>query len=366
LLAKAGEPGRLRESGVRPASSTRSARRPSSRSSTRACDERCPSRSGWGEASGASNRDGRCRGGDSHRGPWPVRPRLASFCKGRHHPVRRVPPALPEAARDLRERFSAKRLRGSGDRAARARGLFWLQKSACIAWPLALPRRAGVPVTLRASGAEGARVDGRHPGPRKPWSLTRPRRRRAWRFHPRSAELRPRRAAVEGATEGVRGLVANSIRGRKRRGRGALFGGSVDRSTRQDRTALGHRSSSSFGVSTPATPPSDRVRPGRSSSVAVKRSSTRSVRWRLRPPSDRAEPRGRKASRGRAREPTKPQGARVVGRLQRSGRRIFPCHYQKSGRARREASQGNGDSLRRPAAPLDGARADRGKRQGAR
>jgi len=50
-----------------------------------------------------------------------------------------------------------------------------------------------------------------------------------------------------------------------------------------------------------AAPPSDRVRPGRSSSVAVKRSSTRCVRRRLRPPSDRAEPRGRKAARGRSR-----------------------------------------------------------------
>lgn len=43
------------------------------------------------------------------------------------------------------------------------------------------------------------------------------------------------------ATEGVRGPVANSIGGRKRRDRGALSGGSVDRSPHQDRTALGPR-----------------------------------------------------------------------------------------------------------------------------
>jgi len=111
-----------------------------------------------------------------------VRPRLESSCKGRHHPVRRAPPALPEAAGDPRKRFSAKRRWGSGDRAARARGLFLVAEVDAYRLPPRLTAKGRVPGDAPRKRAEGARVDGRHPGPRRPWSLTRPRRRRAWRF----------------------------------------------------------------------------------------------------------------------------------------------------------------------------------------
>jgi len=180
LLAKAGEPGRAsRKRGSPGKLMAAPALQPES---TRACDRRCPSRSGWGEASGASNRDGRRRGGDSHHGPWPVRPRLESFCKERHHPARRTPPALPEAARAPRKRFSAKRPRGSGDRAARARGLFLVAEVDVYRLAPRLTAKGRVPGDAPRKRAEGALVDGRHPGPRRPWSLTRPRRMRAWRF----------------------------------------------------------------------------------------------------------------------------------------------------------------------------------------
>lgn len=73
----------------------------------------------------------------------------------------------------------------------------------------------------RVKRAEGAVVEGRHLGPRRPSSLTRGRWKRVWRFV--AAEVgREAGAARRGATTGVRGYVACSARGRKHRDRERL------------------------------------------------------------------------------------------------------------------------------------------------
>jgi hypothetical protein len=112
---------------------------------SRVHDERCPRRSGWGKALCTSNRGERCPAGESHPGPWPVKPRLGS----RHLVTDFGPWQVQRSLASLLERRDATRranTRGTswappGIRrsAARARGLFWLQKSTSGAWP---PRNA--------------------------------------------------------------------------------------------------------------------------------------------------------------------------------------------------------------------------------
>jgi hypothetical protein len=73
----------------------------------------------------------------------------------------------------------------------------------------------------QVSREEGAIVEGRHPGPGRPSSLTRGRSKWAWRFV--AAEVgREAGAARRGVTTGVRGYVACSARGRKHRDRERL------------------------------------------------------------------------------------------------------------------------------------------------
>lgn len=181
----------------------------------------------------------------------------------------------------------------------------------------------------RVNRAEGALVDGRHPGSIKSWPLTRRRWRRAWRFV--AAEVGRKAAAVRDgsrqrvseATLHARFAVENTVTGSVcRRGCRSQL--------RQDREAP---CSGGSGAKIPL-PPRRRLRQSRSWRVAVKRSST----W-FSPYRRAARLRGK-----RVRESMDPQGARVVGRLQKSVEASFPspvrCAERRAGSA--------GDSLKRP------------------
>jgi hypothetical protein len=86
-------------------------------------------------------------------------------------------------------------------------------------WLLLIPRI--MPRERHVKREEGAVVEGRHLGPGRPSSLTRGRSERAWRFV--ATEVgREAGAGRRGATTGVRGYVACSVRGRKHRDRERL------------------------------------------------------------------------------------------------------------------------------------------------
>jgi hypothetical protein len=185
----------------------------SSRRSPRARDMRCPSRSGWGEASTASDLGGRCRTSRpsaSRRGPWPVTSRLATGPQG---PVAIRSSATPRgdpSRAKLHQRATAGAVLRGSDGRGRARGAQRLQKSTSGARPfsptseehvdhdegLASPREsaarseraseAGSSVAKRRdrwrapkpnkpparAGFGEQLVDGRHPGSGQPVSLT--------------------------------------------------------------------------------------------------------------------------------------------------------------------------------------------------
>jgi len=141
--------------------------------------------------------------------------------------------------RVLADRFGCRSRRTApgprGDAAGLALRHRWGNLGSTGANGLRKPARGGKAVRTVAGSRKRAFVDGRRSGPRNPLALTRRRRNRVWlRVDPgsRFASAREKR----GATEGARGRVTSSARGRKHRGRAASFGGAVDRSTRQDRT----------------------------------------------------------------------------------------------------------------------------------
>jgi hypothetical protein len=68
-------------------------------------------------------------------------------------------------------------------------------------------------LTLRASGAERARIDGRRLDPGKSCPLTRSRRKRVW--CPANAVGAPASAAGDGCDKDVRGQVTDSTEGRQ-------------------------------------------------------------------------------------------------------------------------------------------------------
>jgi len=169
----------------------------------------------------------------------------------------------------------------------------------------------------RVNRVEGALVDGRHPGPIKPWPLTRRRWRRAWRFV--AAEVGREAAAVRDgsrqrvseATLHARFAVENTVTGSVcRRGCRSQL--------RQDREAP---CSGGSGAKNPL-PPRRRLRQSRSWRVAVKRSSTWKAWYRR-----VARLRGK-----RVRESMDPQGARVVGRLQKSVDASFSSSVRRAAR----------------------------------
>jgi hypothetical protein len=221
--------------------------------------------------------------------------------------------------------------------------------------PPRLTAKGRVPGDAPRKRAEGARVDGRHPGPRRPWSLTRPRRRRAWRF-----------SSSFGGASALPGKARRRDRGCQRsrrkldsRPKTPRTGGAVRRVCRSQNPPgpNGARPPLVFvvrGLSVgrgrlPRATVCDQAeaRASPSSEAPLDVSVGGSGPLRIAPNQEAARPLGG------AREPTKPQGARVGGRLQRSGRRIFPYLLKVLGRAARRA-RANGDSLRRPAAPLTG------------
>jgi len=84
-----------------------------------ACDRRCPSQSGWGEGSTASDRAGKKPRIGDYTGPWPVKSRLAELRKE----------ARPPAVRAALEATPA-RCAGLDRSGGCARNSFRLQKSA--------------------------------------------------------------------------------------------------------------------------------------------------------------------------------------------------------------------------------------------
>ena len=279
---------------------------------------RCPSGSGWGKALVVSNRNARRREGESHPGPWPVKPRLG---------LRRfVPGLLIRGERGATPPGPQTRGQPPGRRpgiegsAARARGLFWLQKSTSGAWP-----------KRKRKGSSSPALEGKPPGctrsERAPEAGSRRRSRenggglsqegtRRWKAlwsdevvvfdeTAAQADLAPRgyRALARskrGATESVRGRVTSSARGRQHRGRAASFGGAADRSIRQDRPMPPPREARGFTATNLRCEGRDHYRSWR---IAVKRSSTRSSRPRLTPPRDLSLARDRKVARGAEHDP---------------------------------------------------------------
>jgi len=172
----------------------------------------------------------------------------------------------------------------------------------------------------RVNRVEGALVDGRHPGPIKPWPLTRRRWRRVWRFV--ATEVGRKAAAVrDGARQRVseatlhaRFAVENTVTGSVcRRGCRSQL--------RQDREAP--CSGGIWGQN--PLPPRSRLRQSRSWRVAVKRSST----WKASYQRSREAPReARPGIDGSA-------GCSCRGSVAEVGRRIF----FEPGSVRREASR---------------------------
>jgi len=176
----------------------------------------------------------------------------------------------------------------------------------------------------------------------------------------------PRRRRV--ATEGVRGLVTSSVRGRKRRDREASRGGAVDRGSARtawcpfDAHVRGSGSARSqewsWAMAEAGGSPSSDAPPV--DPPEVQRPKADRCRW----------PKGRPARGGRSRKGSPAGYAResdgpcwvhvVVSRLQKSERGIFLMQALRVS-ARKRA----GDSLKRPARPLTRPAQDRGRRQGA-
>jgi len=135
------------------------------------------------------------------------------------------------------------------------------------------------------------------------------------------------------ATEGVRGYVASSARGRKRRGREAQRGGAFDRGSA--RTAQRPRHVGVWGLN-----------PKRAQVIGYDDAEAGGSPSSEAPPGDPLEaigrgrvgaaPRAERSEEKRARESGSPLGARVVGRLQKSGRRIFPAPSARSREANRD------------------------------
>jgi len=129
-------PGRFVKKGSRQRATPLATLAISSQGPSRACDKRCPSRSGWGEAPLASDRVGRCRTKrrQASGGPWPVT--LDWLCTER---------CIATHAAKATERKSAQagcssgrpegRLRGVRADRGRARGSHRLQKSTGGVWP---------------------------------------------------------------------------------------------------------------------------------------------------------------------------------------------------------------------------------------
>ena len=134
-----------------------------------------------------------------------------------------------------------------------------------------------------------------------------------------------------------------------------IAGGAADRSTRQDRAVSRLMSSrkapagrdhaarwvvraEAGGSPSSEAPPGSLVAPAMSALVEPGFGLARGA----------AHEESRKADRGRTRESIDPKGARVVGRLQTSGRRIFSVPQT----GRRKASRRGRGSLKRPPLPL--------------
>jgi len=206
----------------------------------------------------------------------------------------------------------------------------------CTRRPAPGAKRRRVPVEAPDRAARAAREPGRGSARRwkAPWSD------QAVAFDEAAVEAglavrgsggrpRGRRRARRIATEGVRGDVACSVRGREHRDRERLPEGlSIAAPPGPGGAVLGWV----WGQN--PLPPRRGLRQSRSWRVAVKRSSTWKASYRR-----AARLRGK-----RVRESMDPQGARVVGRLQKSVEASFPspvrCAERRAGSAR--------DSLKRP------------------
>lgn len=190
----------------------------------------------------------------------------------------------------------------------------------------------------RVNRAEGALVDGRHPGPIKLSPLTRRRWRRAWRLV--AAEVGRKAAAVRGgsrqrvseATSHARFTVENTVTGSVcRRGCRSQL--------RQDREAP----CSGGSGANPCHPGEVATKPKLEGRRQAKLHLV--VRPRLTPRAGRRRNGGPRGSeRRRNRESMGPQGARVVGRLQKSVDASFSSPVRRA--ARRAGSAR--DSLKRP------------------